>query len=48
MNAAGIQVPYCTGRNTPSYEIPAGACDCHHHIYDACGEKTAHGASLKY
>ena len=30
----GIQVPYCTGRNYPKYEIPAGACDCHHHIYD--------------
>ncbi len=34
MNHPGIQVPYCTGRNYPSHEIPAGACDCHHHIYD--------------
>jgi len=30
----GLQVPYCTGRNTPKAEIPANACDCHHHIYD--------------
>lgn len=28
------QVPYCSGRNFPSYEIPFNACDCHHHIYD--------------
>ena len=34
MSTIGIQVPYCTGRNKPSHEIPAGACDCHHHIYD--------------
>ena len=34
MSTIGIQVPYCTGRNNPSHEIPAGACDCHHHIYD--------------
>jgi len=30
----GLQVPYCTGRNVPATPIPAGACDCHHHIYD--------------
>lgn len=30
----GIQVPYCAGRNCPKAEVPAGACDCHHHIYD--------------
>ena len=34
MGIPGIQVPYCTGRNIPAYDIPAGACDCHHHIYD--------------
>jgi len=30
----GLQVPFCTGRNVPATEIPANACDCHHHIYD--------------
>ena len=29
-----IMVPYSTGRNYPKYEIPANACDSHHHIYD--------------
>jgi len=33
-NKVGIQVPYSTGRNYPKMEIPANACDCHHHIYD--------------
>jgi D-galactarolactone isomerase len=28
------QVPYSTGRRLPEYKLPAGACDCHHHIYD--------------
>jgi len=30
----GLQVPFCTGRNVPKFDIPDGACDCHHHIYD--------------
>ncbi len=34
MGISGIQVPYCTGRNTPSHAIAQDACDCHHHIYD--------------
>lgn len=34
MGISGIQVPYCTGRNTPFHDIPQNACDCHHHIYD--------------
>ena len=28
------QVPYCGGKTFPQKRIPAGACDCHHHIYD--------------
>jgi predicted TIM-barrel fold metal-dependent hydrolase len=30
----GIQVPYSDGRQYPTIEVPANACDCHHHIYD--------------
>ncbi|MHC1761791.1 MAG: amidohydrolase family protein [Negativicutes bacterium] len=29
-----IEVPYSTGTHSPQIEIPANACDCHHHIYD--------------
>lgn len=29
-----IQVPYSSGRDVPSIDVPANACDCHHHIYD--------------
>lgn len=34
MERVSIQVPFSAGRNTPKVEIPNGACDCHHHIYD--------------
>ena len=29
-----IQVPFSAGRKKPVINIPANACDCHHHIYD--------------
>ena len=29
-----LSVPHSAGQGTPSFEVPAGACDCHHHIYD--------------
>lgn len=32
--ARRAQVPYCSGKDFPKNTIPAGACDCHHHIYD--------------
>lgn len=32
--AKGFQVPYSAGRDLPSINVPADACDCHHHIYD--------------
>ena len=28
-------VPYSSGREPPSIEVPAGACDSHMHIYDS-------------
>jgi len=28
------QVPFSTGREKPKMKVPAGTCDCHHHIYD--------------
>ena len=28
------QVPNSTGTERPKLKAPAGACDCHHHIYD--------------
>lgn len=31
---AGLQVPYCAGRQFPTLPVPANACDCHHHIYE--------------
>lgn len=34
MENVHIQVPFSTGRNVPKVEVPADACDCHHHIYD--------------
>ena len=30
-----IEVPNSTGTSTPRFKAPAGACDCHLHIYDA-------------
>ena len=27
-------VPYSTGEGPPSFDIPAGACDCHMHLFD--------------
>ncbi|MBP1090363.1 amidohydrolase family protein [Bradyrhizobium diazoefficiens] len=34
--AAGVEqaVPNSTGSAAPRLDAPAGACDCHHHIYD--------------
>jgi len=29
-----LSVPHSAGQDTPNFEVPAGACDCHHHIYD--------------
>lgn len=29
-----LQVPYSSGRQIPSIDIPDNACDCHHHIYN--------------
>jgi D-galactarolactone isomerase len=31
---AQIAVPNSAGTETPKLKAPAGACDCHHHIYD--------------
>ncbi len=28
------QIPYSTGRSFPKLEVPEGACDSHHHIFD--------------
>ena len=33
--AAAQQVPWSTGTEPAKLKMPAGACDCHHHIYDA-------------
>jgi len=30
-----IAVPNSAGTDAPKLKVPAGACDCHHHIYDA-------------
>ena len=32
---AQFPVPNSAGTEAPKYEVPANACDCHHHIYDA-------------
>ena len=32
---AQVAVPNSTGTELPRLQAPAGACDCHHHIYDA-------------
>jgi D-galactarolactone isomerase len=32
---AQVQVPNSVGTESPKLTAPAGACDCHHHIYDA-------------
>lgn len=29
-----MQVPYSAGRQLPTIAVPAGTCDCHHHIFD--------------
>ena len=34
MKKEEVQVSFSAGRNCPKTDIPAGACDCHHHIYD--------------
>ena len=31
---AKLEVPYCTGRETPIIDLPKGACDSHFHIFD--------------
>lgn len=28
------EVPYSTGKNYPTINVPVDSCDCHHHIYD--------------
>ena len=33
--AAAQQVPWSTGTEPAKLKMPADACDCHHHIYDA-------------
>ncbi|WP_158215295.1 amidohydrolase family protein [Candidimonas nitroreducens] len=33
-HAAGETTPYSAGTNRPSTELPPGATDCHHHIFD--------------
>src|SRR5258708_14987724 len=30
-----IAVPNSAGTDAPKLKVPPGACDCHHHIYDA-------------
>jgi D-galactarolactone isomerase len=30
-----VAVPNSAGTDAPKLKVPAGACDCHHHIYDA-------------
>ncbi len=30
-----VRVPNSAGTDRPTLTLPAGACDCHHHIYDA-------------
>src|SRR5262249_50290405 len=32
---AQVQFPNSVGTESPKLTAPAGACDCHHHIYDA-------------
>jgi predicted TIM-barrel fold metal-dependent hydrolase len=32
---AQVAVPNSVGTNKPQLKVPPGACDCHHHIYDA-------------
>src|SRR5215471_14019485 len=32
---AQVQVPNSVGTELPKLKAPPGACDCHHHIYDA-------------
>ena len=32
---AQVAVPNSVGTELPKLKAPPGACDCHHHIYDA-------------
>ena len=32
---AQVAVPDSIGTNKPKLKAPLGACDCHHHVYDA-------------
>lgn len=41
-----IPVPNSAGVNTPALHIPAKACDCHLHIYDARFPQSADAAAL--
>jgi D-galactarolactone isomerase len=34
-HAAAQQVPHSAGTEAPQFKLPADACDCHMHIYDA-------------
>lgn len=29
-----LQVAHSAGQEVPGFDLPAGACDCHHHLYD--------------
>lgn len=29
-----LAVPHSAGQAPPNFALPAGACDCHHHVYD--------------
>ena len=44
---SGISVPNSAGSNTPALSVPANACDCHLHIYDAKFAQTADAAALQ-
>ena len=33
--SAAQQVPWSSGTEPAKIKMPDGACDCHHHIYDA-------------
>ena len=40
-------MPNSAGSNTPALSVPANACDCHLHIYDAKFAQTADAAALQ-
>ncbi len=40
-------VPHSSGEDAPDFEVPAGACDCHMHLFDA-GAPFAPGPVLRH